>query len=78
MNRFNAVNFPVRLCTSLTVRGDLISITARIFSGLASIPQWLTRYPKNLPELTPNAHFSGFSFISYLLNNSKVSSKCFT
>lgn len=76
MNRFRATSFPVRLYTSLISRGDLIYVIAHIFFGLASIPRWLTMNPKNFPEHTPNAHFSGLSFIIYLFSNSKVSSKC--
>lgn len=37
MNRFRAASFPVKLCASLIVQGDFISVIARIFSGLASI-----------------------------------------
>ena len=44
--------------------------------GLASIPLRITIKPKNLPELTPNAHFKGLSFISCLRNSSKVSCNC--
>ena len=44
--------------------------------GLAFIPLCVTIKPKNLPELTPNAHFKGLSFMMCLYNNSKVSCKC--
>ena len=44
--------------------------------GLASIPLCVTIKPKNLLELTPNAHFKGFNFMLCLYNNSKVSCKC--
>ena len=44
--------------------------------GLASIPLCVTIKPKNLPELTPHAHFKGLSFMFCLRNNSKVSCKC--
>ena len=44
--------------------------------GLASIPLYVTIKPRNLPELTPNAHFKGLSFMLCLRNNSKVSCKC--
>ena len=44
--------------------------------GLASIPLCVTIKPRNLPELTPNAHFKGLSFMLCLRNNSKVFSKC--
>ena len=32
--------------------------------------------PKNLLALTPNAHFRGLSFMSYLRSNSKASYRC--
>lgn len=76
MNRFSAACFLVRLCTSLIVRGDFISVIALICSGLALIPRWLTINPMNFSEHTLNAHIFGLSFIMYLLSNSKVSSKC--
>ena len=38
MNQLNAATFPVRLCISFKLRGDLISTIAQIFSGFASIP----------------------------------------
>ena len=44
--------------------------------GLASIPLCVTIKPRKFPELTPNAHFKGLSFMPYLLNSSKVSCKC--
>ena len=44
--------------------------------GLASFPLRVTIKPRNLPELTPNAHFKGLSFMLCLHNNSKVSCKC--
>ena len=33
--------------------------------GFAFIPHCVTMKPRNLPALTPNAHFKGFSFIPY-------------
>ena len=44
--------------------------------GLASIPLYLTIKPRNLPKLTPNAHFKELSFMPCLRNSLKVSSKC--
>ena len=76
MNRFRVANFRVRLCISLSVRGDFISMTGKIFLGFASITLWLTMNPKNFPKLTLNTHFYEFSFILYLISSSKVSSKC--
>ena len=43
---------------------------------LASIPLRVTIKPRNLPELTPNVHFKGLSFMSCLHSSSKVSCKC--
>ena len=45
-------------------------------AGLASIPLWVTREPRNRLALTPNAHFKGFSFIPYSLRRSNVSWRC--
>ena len=44
--------------------------------GLASIALCVTIKPKNLPELTPNTHFKGLSFMLCLHNSSKVSRRC--
>ena len=44
--------------------------------GLASNPLYVTIKPRNLPELTLNAHFKGLSFMLCLCNSSKVSCKC--
>ena len=44
--------------------------------GLASIPLRVTIKPRNLPELTSNAHFKGLSFMPCLRNSLKVSYKC--
>ena len=46
------------------------------WKGLASIPLFVTIKPRNLPELTPNTHFKGLSFMLCLHNDSKVSCKC--
>ena len=44
--------------------------------GLAFIPLCVTIKPRILPELTPNAHFKGLSFMLCLHNSSKVSYRC--
>ena len=46
------------------------------YAGLASIPLWVTMKPRNRPELTPKAHFKGFSFIPYSLRRSNVCWRC--
>ena len=43
---------------------------------LFSILLYVTIKPRNLPELTLNAHFKGFSFMLCLRNSLKVSCKC--
>ena len=48
---------------------------AWICLGYASIPRWVTRYPKNLPKDTSNVHLKGLSFILYFLRMSKVFAK---
>ncbi|KAM0986148.1 hypothetical protein ACFX2I_013273 [Malus domestica] len=71
--QLKAATRPVKLWISFKVVGDFISRIARIFLGCASIPHWVNRYPKNLPEDTPNVHLAGLSFILYFLRISKVS-----
>lgn len=46
-------------------------------SGFPSIPLWVTRYPRNTTEDTPNEYFVGLRLICYLLSISKHSSKCY-
>ena len=66
MNLFRAATFPVKLCTSFIVFGDLISIIAFTLSGFASMPRWETMNLKNFPEVTAKTHFAGFTdLISY-------------
>ena len=45
-------------------------------AGLASIPLWVTIKPRNRPDLTPKAHFEGFSFMPYCLRRSNVYWRC--
>ena len=54
--RLRAAACPVKLWISFKVVGDFISRIAWICLGCASIPRWVTRYPKNLPEDTLNVH----------------------
>jgi len=54
-----AVRRPMRRCTSLTLVGVRISMIALHFSGLASIPHWVSMNPRNLPQSTPNMHLLG-------------------
>ena len=76
INLLRAATLPVKLWTSFILLGDLMLMRACIFSGLASILQWLTIKPKNFLEATPNAHFNGFSFIRYLLRIAKELERC--
>nr|GFB28248.1 hypothetical protein [Tanacetum cinerariifolium] len=62
-NQFRLANFPLRLWTSLIVRGDGSCSTAAILSGHSFIPSGVTTYPKNTPSATTNVHFLGLSFI---------------
>jgi hypothetical protein len=66
---------PVSLCTFFCDRGASILMIALIFSGLASIPRWLTINPSNFPIGTPKTHFSGLSFHRYHRRLLKTSSK---
>jgi len=58
--------------SSLRFLGSGISWIALIFDWLISIPRWWTMKPKNFPEVTPNAHLSGFIFNWHLHNHSKI------
>lgn len=75
MNLFKTVILLVSICTSLMLVGDDILINALIWVGLAYIPLCVTKYPRNLPEDTPNVHFAGLSFIWYFLSNLNVSKR---
>ncbi|GJT36833.1 hypothetical protein Tco_0936698 [Tanacetum coccineum] len=43
------------------------------FEGLALIPIFVMRYPRNGPSFTPKEHFLGLSFILIVQSLSKVS-----
>jgi hypothetical protein len=62
MNLLKAAMHPVSLCTFFCDRGASILKMASIFSGLASIPWWLTMNPSNFPAGTLQISFSGLSF----------------
>ena len=72
-NLFKGATFPIKLCTSFTVFGELTSIIAFTLSGFASIPHWDTMNPKNFLEATAKTHFARFNFILYLRSVLKVS-----
>ena len=78
MNLLRATTIPVRLYTSFVLLGDCISISACIFSGLGYVHHYLTMNPSNFLGAMPNVHFSGFSFIRYILRVLNVSAKCET
>ncbi|KAM2009541.1 hypothetical protein ACFX16_004298 [Malus domestica] len=75
MKRLRAAACPVKLWISFKVVGDFISRITRICLGCASIPHWVTKYPRNWLEDTPNVHLMGLSFILYFLRMLKVSAK---
>jgi hypothetical protein len=62
MNLFRAAMQPVSFCTSLVVARASISVMAKIFTGLASIPRLLMINPSNFPEGTLKMHLVGLSF----------------
>lgn len=68
----------VKLWTSFRFWEDLISIRAQIFLGLSSIPLWLSIYPRNFLDATPNAHLRGLGLILYLRRIWKVLLRCIT
>ncbi|GKF25625.1 hypothetical protein Tco_0081519, partial [Tanacetum coccineum] len=73
-NLFKLANFPLRLWTSLIVRGDGSCSTASVLSGHGFIPSGVIVYPKNIPSTAPNVHFLGLSFMLILRNVRNVSS----
>jgi len=54
-----AVRRPMRRCTSLMLVVLRISMIALHFSGLASIPRWVSMNPRNLSRSMLNTHLSG-------------------
>ena len=61
-NLFRAAMQPVSFWASLIVAGASIAMMALIFSGLASIPRWLTMNPSSFLEGMPMTHLVGLSF----------------
>ena len=72
IKRPSATSLPVRRYNSFLFLGGGVSMTALTWSGLTSMPLWLTINPKNLPALTPKAHLEGFSFMPYFLKRWKT------
>ncbi|GJS95242.1 hypothetical protein Tco_0802210 [Tanacetum coccineum] len=60
-NRLKAASFSLRHCISLTVLGSFKSKIAFTFEGLALIPLFVIRYPRNGPSSTLKDHFLGLS-----------------
>jgi hypothetical protein len=50
-------------------------VMAEIFSGLASMLQWLMMKPSSLPDGTPKMQLFGLSFQCYSRKDAKVSSR---
>jgi len=67
-----AVRRPVRRCTSLTLVGLHVSMITLHFSGLASIPRWVSMNLRNLPRSTLNTHLSGLRRRLYYRNAKKT------
>jgi hypothetical protein len=72
MKRLMAAMLPVSFCTSFTQRGGPISVMARIYLVLASIPRLLTRNPSSCPDGIPKTYLFGFNFHFYLFRVLKV------
>ena len=70
-----AVRRPLRRCTSLTLVELRISMIALHFSGLASIPRWVSMNPRNLLRSTPNTHLSGLRRRLYYRNAEKTADR---
>ena len=63
MNRPKAANRPVYCYTRFLEVGVGDSMMAMSWSGLTSIPLYISIKARNLPELTSKAHFKRLSFI---------------
>jgi len=69
------VRRPIRRWTSLMLVGLRISIIASHFSGLASMPRWVSMNPSNLPRSTPNTHLSRLRRRLYWRNAEKTAER---
>ena len=67
-----AVRRPMRRCTSLMLAGLRISMIALHFSGLASMPRWVSMNPRIFPRSTPKTHLSELRRRLYYLNAEKT------
>uniref|UniRef100_A0A803QPK4 Uncharacterized protein n=1 Tax=Cannabis sativa TaxID=3483 RepID=A0A803QPK4_CANSA len=67
-------NPPSNTLHILVLLGDGMSTEGLIFFGFASIPRELMVKFRNFLEETPNVHFLGLSFISYLQRTKRASS----
>jgi len=67
-----AVSRAMRRCTSLILLGLRISMIALHFSGLASMPRWVSLNLRNLPRSMPKTHLSGLRQRLYCLNAEKT------
>jgi hypothetical protein len=55
--------------------GAFMPVMAEIFSGLASMSQWLMKKPSSSPDDTPKTHLFRLSFQWYSRKDAKVSSR---
>src|SRR6185437_2707510 len=65
MNLLMYCNLPMKPRISFSFLGGGMAMIAFTFEGSISIPRELITYPSNLPNVTPNAHFAGFSLMLY-------------
>ena len=75
IKRLRAAMQPVSFCMSFTDVGRFMLVMAKTLSGLGSMPQALTMYPRSIPDETLKMHFEGFSFHRYLFRLANVSSR---
>jgi hypothetical protein len=75
MNLFRAAMHPASFFMSLMHVGAFMLVMAEIFSGLASMPQWLMMNPSSLPDGTPKTHLFRLSFQRYSHKDAKVFSR---
>jgi len=65
----------MRRFTSLTLVGLRISMITLHFSGLASMPRWVSMNSRNLSRSTSKTHLSGLRWRLYCRNAEKTADR---
>lgn len=65
----------VSFCTSFTIAGIIMVMSALHLSGLDSMPLLVSMRHRNFPAWTPKKHLVGLKYISYFLIDCRISYK---